>query len=174
MDGQENKMNLLFLTLRGNILGDSIRDTALVNKYIRSYSKKYNLKKSEIKIYYPCGSLIYNLFKYDKYLKPILIKDLDILNKNDVSKIRKLIAILKSYKIIKKKLKNKKINQTIYSGFNSKIRLFLAKKISKYIKSKFLQDSFINALGYNCNFNIDTKKYSIDNYLLKNKNKKGK
>ena len=71
------KNNILLLTLRWNIIWDSLREIALAKKLI----KKYNSNN----IFYPCWKIIFDLLKNNKYIKPIYIKELNYLSDSNIN-----------------------------------------------------------------------------------------
>jgi len=131
-------MKIIFLSLRGNIIGDSVREIALAKKYFHDY----NLKN---KIIYPCGSIIFELLRNNKYLEPVLIKKFNYLTKN-ISKYKKLFYLLKGFSYLLK-LKDK-YDFVIYLGNKYFIRKVFAKFYAKLCSAKYKKDCFENAKGY--------------------------
>lgn len=157
---QKNK--ILLLSLRWNIIWDSVREIALAKKIL-----KENINSE---IYYPCWKIIYELLKDNKYLTPVYIKEFDLFNSTKISKFSKVIKlIITIFKIIKL---NQNIEKTIYSGSMIKIRYFAAKIISIILKSKFETKNFqywkteFNELFFN-----EKEKNNINKYLIKNNKK---
>ena len=163
--------HFLLLTLRGNVIGDSVSETALAKKIIEEKSKEYNIQKNKIKIYYPAGSLIYELMKHNKYLAPILIKEFDLLNKPQVSKLKKLWLTLKGAYKIYKRVKQANIENVIYLGKEYKIREIIARLIAFSLNAKFSKSGFEQALGYSAELNFTKEEEKKIKKYLKGKKK---
>jgi hypothetical protein len=153
------KNNILILSLRWNIIWDSVREISLAKKIINGNKKAL--------IYYPCSKIIYNLLQENKYLIPIYVPELDNIsnsNKNIIYKIYKII--IASIKIL---YNTKKIDVTVYSWSNNILRQFLSKTISLIKLSKYKRFWFEYWMLFNTElFFTEEEENSIKKYLKNN------
>jgi ADP-heptose:LPS heptosyltransferase len=156
------KNNILLLTLRWNIIWDSLREIALAKKLIKEYNSN--------NIFYPCWKIIFDLLKNNKYIKPIYIKELNYLSDSNINIFKKIIYLfIAFFKII---YLTKNINLIHYSWQKNILRYNLAKILSFLKKSKFQHYWFEEAKWYipELNFNIN-KQDIINEFLIKNNKK---
>jgi ADP-heptose:LPS heptosyltransferase len=152
--------NILILTLRGNVVGDSMRNESIIEKF---YSKSS-------KIYYAGTPFIKQLFTNNKKLTDYIeIKEFVNLNKK-ISKLKKVIYLLKGLINLFNVLNLKKINvdEVIVTSSNSFNILFS----NLFLRSKRVKKvSFLGRVNFS---HIPSKIYfsknEIVDYSIKFKN----
>ena len=158
-------MNILILPLRGNVIGDSIREIALAKKLRKEYKVDH--------IYYPTGKVVFNLLKHNRIIdRPLYIRELDMLNRKDISKIKKLFFVLKAIFRIYRQTRKKNIGLVVYTGKKYFIRKILARALALLLNAKFKKKGFEEAIGYNVELEFTKKEEKkIKKYLRGNKRK---
>lgn len=152
-------MNIILLTLRWNIIWDSLREIALAKKLLKDFN-------CNNKVFYPCWKVVFDLLKDNIYIQPIYIKELNILNQN-VLIIKKIYYLIIAYFKIFNKVNN--IYLVHYSGQKNILRYSLAKLLSLLKKSNFQYYWFEEAKWYipELNFKVNEE----NKYLIKNNKK---
>jgi ADP-heptose:LPS heptosyltransferase len=107
---------ILLLTLRWNIIWDSVRELALVEKILE--------KHKDATIVYPCGSTLFLLFQNIKKFEPLLITEFDSLTNPKYNILKKWLFLIKWFLSIC--IKVKKINTVYYTWQEYIIRKLLA------------------------------------------------
>ena len=138
-------MSIAFVSLRWDILGDSVRETALAEKYKKKYSTNI--------VYYPCGSTVNALLHNHTIIVPLHNKALNNINKK-ISQWRKLYYMLIAVIVIIRKLPS--VESIVYTGSHNIIRKRLVQLIAVIKNAHYKEESFDSAIGFSSSLCVST------------------